>query len=153
MVKKEKRGLSPIVATVLLIALAIVLAMIVFLWARGFISEQIEKRGEPIDQICELVNIQVDYSSSGSNIELIVVNMGSIPVHSVEVREIDESGSSSINIWNISANTLGHSSQRSLAISPNTKEIVIYPRIIGTVRGKSENKEATCLTKGKSIEW
>lgn len=41
----NKRGLSPIIATVLLIFLVLILASIVFLWARGFFSEQLEKGG------------------------------------------------------------------------------------------------------------
>ena len=44
----KKRGLSPVIASVLLILLVLVLASIIFLWARGFIGEQIEKFGEPI---------------------------------------------------------------------------------------------------------
>ena len=50
---RGKRGLSPVIASVLLIALVLVLASIIFMWARGFISEQIEKFGNPV----ELANV------------------------------------------------------------------------------------------------
>ena len=44
---KDKRAISPVVATVLLIVLVLILAAIIFLWARGFVGEQVEKFGEP----------------------------------------------------------------------------------------------------------
>ena len=44
----EKRGLSPVIATVLLVGIALVLASIVFLWAKNFIGEAVTKEGREI---------------------------------------------------------------------------------------------------------
>ena len=41
--KVNKRGLSPVIATVLLISIALVLAVIIFLWAKSFVGEAVSK--------------------------------------------------------------------------------------------------------------
>ena len=40
---KEKKGVSPIISTVLLIVIVIILAIIILLWSRGFVKEIITK--------------------------------------------------------------------------------------------------------------
>ncbi len=41
----KKKGISPLVATVLLIGFVIAIALLVFLWGKGYIEELAEKRG------------------------------------------------------------------------------------------------------------
>ena len=43
MIKRGKKGLSPIIATVLLIVITLIIAMIIFLWAKNFIGEKTKK--------------------------------------------------------------------------------------------------------------
>ncbi|MBU0761307.1 MAG: hypothetical protein KJ858_06510, partial [Nanoarchaeota archaeon] len=66
---KKRRALSPVIATVLLIAIALVLAVIIFLWARSFIGEGLEKDGRAIDKACENVVFNADASVSEVSIE------------------------------------------------------------------------------------
>jgi len=77
-----KKAISPVVTTILLVMIAIVLALIILLWARGFIKETLMKFGEPIERACEQVNLQVSISGS----ELSVINQGSVPVYKLAVR-------------------------------------------------------------------
>ncbi len=85
MKKHLKRGLSPVIATVLLISLALILAAIVFLWARGFIEEKIQKFDEPIERACEDVLFSADIDSSSKKIKL--TNIGTVPLYGVEIRK------------------------------------------------------------------
>jgi flagellin-like protein len=150
MVLRVKRGLSPIVATVLLIALAMILAMIIFLWARGWISEQIEKRGVPIESVCESVEIKVDWRMEGS-LFINIVNLGPIYLNSLEIRQ-EGTGSSVPSIWEIGVPPLGSSSnEKEIIITPGTKKVIIYPQIMGNIRGKKDNKVTTCLNSGEVI--
>lgn len=80
---QKKRGLSPVIATVLLVSLALVLAVIVFLWARAFIPEAIEKQGQSIELACE----QTQFNAEAYDGILAVENTGSIPIYGVEIRE------------------------------------------------------------------
>lgn len=82
----NRRGVSPVVATILLIAITVVLAVIVFLWARGFIDESAEKRGEPVERACEDVDFVAGLFKDGV-LKLDIVNHGNIPIYGVELKK------------------------------------------------------------------
>jgi flagellin-like protein len=85
MIAKEKRGLSPVIATILLVSLALVLAVIVFLWARAFIPETIQKEGRAIELSCEEVSFNAEaFATDG---EVSVENTGQIPIYGIEIRK------------------------------------------------------------------
>ena len=62
--KNNKKGVSPVVSTVLLIMIVIILAIIILIWSQGFIKEAITKQvsGETksIDQYCS--DVQMKYN-------------------------------------------------------------------------------------------
>ena len=78
--RRAKKGVSPVVATTLLIAIVIILAVIIFLWARGFLSERVQKFDRAIDLACEDVNFEAAVAGSSGAYELDVVN-------NVEIRD------------------------------------------------------------------
>lgn len=80
----SKRGLSPVIATLLLIGLALTLAVIIFLWARLFVGEQLTKGNSVIDNSCDAVHF--DASASGNSLTL--TNTGDIALYGVELREV-----------------------------------------------------------------
>jgi flagellin-like protein len=84
---KRKRGLSPVIATILLIAIALIIAIIIFLWARTFIGEQTEKFDEPISNSCERVDFLAEAFLSDGDID--IENKGNVPLYGVEVRKKD----------------------------------------------------------------
>lgn len=85
----QKRGISPIIATVLLISIALILAVIIFLWARSFISEKAQKFGEPIENSCESIKFDAEATFDEQNSELTidVVNRGDVPIYGLEIRK------------------------------------------------------------------
>ncbi|MBI5803848.1 hypothetical protein HY450_01245 [Candidatus Pacearchaeota archaeon] len=76
-----KRGLSPVIATVLLVSLGLILAIAIFFWARSFIGDSIVKGERDIKQSCEKVFFQAD----AYNGELHVENLGSVPIRGFEL--------------------------------------------------------------------
>jgi flagellin-like protein len=91
---KEKRGLSPVIATVLLIAIVIVIGLIVFLWFRGITEEAITKfDGRNIKLFCEEVNLDASYSNG----YVYVSNLGNTPVYRLKVK-ITQDGAYSTEI-------------------------------------------------------
>ena len=84
-----KRGISPIVATALLIVIALVLAGIIFFWARSLLQEKQQKFNEPVENACADVNFQAE-ASAGTG-KLNVVNRGNVPLYGIEVRKKDAS--------------------------------------------------------------
>src|SRR3989344_5916714 len=81
----EQRGLSPVIATVLLIAIALILALIILLWARGFISEKTQKFGEPIENACQNIVFESEVRVDAKGTHVTVANKGSVALYGVEV--------------------------------------------------------------------
>jgi flagellin-like protein len=151
MKNRDKRGLSPIVATILLIALAVVLAGIIMIWARSWISEQMEKGGMPADRTCEKITFAIDHS----NIPKIkVVNRGSVYISGISV-EVDYGFSKKITNYDVTAHPGGSSQEVSILIDRSEgdpKKIIVYPQIIGNVKGKTSlNRAYTCTNQGQTI--
>ena len=86
---KEKKGISPLIATVLLIAIALTLALAIFMWAKTWVGEKIEKDigGGPqaIEMFCEDVSFEARVKGDG---EVTITNIGNIPIYNVEVKKI-----------------------------------------------------------------
>lgn len=87
--KKDKKALSPVITTTILISIGIILALIVFFWIRSLIGEVVEKEingvPKPASSFCGEVNLKLAVSGN----ELTIVNQGSIPVYEVNVEKID----------------------------------------------------------------
>jgi len=71
MIKKigDKRGISPVVATVLLITIALVVIAIIWIWASRSIQDKETKFGTQLSQACAKLNI--DVSISEGNVEVV----------------------------------------------------------------------------------
>jgi len=80
----DSRGLSPVIATVLLIAMVVVIALIVFLWFRGITGDYGEKFGKNVELVCQEVVISADYDSSDGIIY--ITNDGNVPIFSMDVK-------------------------------------------------------------------
>lgn len=145
----SKRGLSPVIASVLMIMLVLVLAAMIFLWARGFISEQIEKFGKPIDSICESVDFRMERVGS----ELEVLNRGTVDIRHLDIKML-KGGNSEISKFDFQVDA-GKAVKKSVTLKMDDgsepEEITIYPALIGNIRGKSSNKVFTCTDAGKTL--
>lgn len=148
----NKRGLSPVIATVLLITLAIVLVGIVFLWMQGFVSEQVEKQGKPIDQICKEVafEIESDYDSANGIFSLQVVNRGNVNIYGFDIKFLEEKDSS-MKSFTFSTNVGESSEVQSIPLIGDVRQVILYPMILGSVKGKKVTKPVSCLDNGKTI--
>jgi len=146
---RQKKGLSPVIATILLIALVMVLASIVFLWARGFISEQIEKFGQPIDDVCADVIVDAELYKDYAGWKLDIANRGSVPIHHFDIKEIS-GGSSEIYSFDFSFDA-GESGTNSVVLKTNPDEIIIYPVLLGKVKDDVKNTPYTCVEQGKKL--
>ena len=79
----KRKGVSPVIATVLLIGMVVVLALIIFLWMRSLAQETITKfEGENIELACD----KVDFEVSKVGGQLSVSNIGSVPIFDIKLR-------------------------------------------------------------------
>ncbi len=81
----NKSGLSPVIATVLLIGIVVVTGLITFSYFRSFTQEAITKFGENIQLVCDEVQFRADYTGSPNNI-LSISNQGEVPIFGLTIK-------------------------------------------------------------------
>jgi flagellin-like protein len=155
-----KKGLSPIIASVLLILLVIVLAGIIFIWAKGFIGEQLEKFNEPIEDSCD--RIVFDASRTGIDLkDLKIRNTGDVDIRYLEIR-MSRGGESITKLFDVPVDA-GKFEIKSISFFMTEdgdgssaedipEEIIVYPALLGTAAGASSNKPYTCLNNGITLQ-
>ena len=150
----NRRGLSPVVASVLLILLVIVLASMIFLWARGFIDERFEKFGKPIDEYCDAVDFKAEiiYHATGDALE--VSNRGNVDIYRLDIKK-SKGGDSETQTFDfqIDAGSAipGKPFDIAMADGSNATRIIAYPVLLGNSDGGNENKPFTCLDAGATL--
>ena len=151
----KKRGLSPVIATVFMILLVLVLAALIFLWTRGFLSEEIEKFGEPIDNLCKRVDFEVQrVPGEIGTYALEVVNRGDINIFHLDIKMFKD-GNSEISRFKFKIDA-GQSIKKDISLKmkdgSTPDKIEISPALLGTVEGKDSNKVFTCKDVSKTIQ-
>ena len=79
--RMNKKGISPVVATVLLISIVIVLGAIIFIWAMSSIKEQYTKFDSPIEDACDKVSMSASLDCNSLQLN----NEGSVPVYKINL--------------------------------------------------------------------
>ncbi len=97
MQKRHKKGVSPVVATVLLIVIALVLALIIFFWIKSLIGESVVKfDGQNTETLCSQVEFDATYSPGSKEVSLF--NSGEIPIYDFEVFIKRTGGHKTVNL-------------------------------------------------------
>ena len=143
----NEKGLSPVIASVLMILMVVVLAIIIFLWARGFIGEQVEKFGKPVEDLCSSVDFSVVVIESGGYQILEIVNRGNIGIAAFEIK-MYSGGDSEIIRLDVGV-PIGESVSREVSLGVMksggvSDKVEIFPVLSGNVRGESSRKMFTC---------
>lgn len=148
-----KKALSPVIATVLLIMLALSLIAIIIFWVSGFFSEQLEKNGSSVKDICK--NIQFDIEGevnyNTNKIDMIVVNKGNVIIYGLELKTIGGGNSNSASIKNLNIKKDDTKDVDNFSFDEGAERIIIYPVILGKVKGKNVNKPSVCRDISKVI--
>ena len=144
----DKKGLSPVVASSLLILLVIFLALLVFMWAKGFINEEIEKMGGPIEDQCPYVSLDIGIVGDDT---VRVRNTGNIDIYSLGFKKIKggESEYSSLK-WAVpSQENINKSTVLKMSDGTMPEEVIFYPVLIGS--SGETNKPFTCTDYGITV--
>lgn len=149
----SKKTISQLVATVLLIVITIALAAMIMLWMRGFISEQLEKFGRPVEDVCGDVTFDASITSAGDVLD--ISNTGNVAIGEIKLKIITggdaEVKSTAITVDAGQARSFPLSSEISDAII-GADSVIVIPSLYGTVRGGGRNKNFVCPDEyGKKI--
>ena len=60
----NKRGISPLIASVLLVAFVILIGSIVIFWGRSFIKERAQKEGELAEKQLKCENVEIEIKNA-----------------------------------------------------------------------------------------
>ncbi|MFH0875057.1 MAG: archaellin/type IV pilin N-terminal domain-containing protein [archaeon] len=110
--KDNKRGVSPLIASVLLIAFTVAIGAIIMTWGRGFVTSQTEKvNTESVGSTACSTSVDVDFVKVGGlddvcytpngYVNFTLQNTGTEPIYQLRVQSLD---SSSNNYNNITTN-------------------------------------------------
>lgn len=154
--KIEKKGVSPVVATILLLALMLVLAAIIFAWARGFVKEQLQKNGESAESVCAQLKFDVNFQRTGAvdermtgNIQ--VVNRGAIPIYGFDIKQV--SGGNVMRTPFLFSVLPGETvPSKSLMLAGSASNLEMYPILLASVQNQKLNKQYTCLHNAEKIQ-
>jgi flagellin-like protein len=147
----NKKGLSPVVAISLTIVIALVLAAIVFFWARGFVGEVLLKDlgggPEQIDAACT----ELSFSASTDSGYLIIENTGNVPLYGVQMKKVAIGSTESKQILSQGTISKGESAQVTLTGASVGDEIEVVPVIIGQSQTGNAKKQHICINRGETI--
>jgi len=131
----NKKGVVPIVATVILIAIAFTLAGIIFLWAQSFIVAL-----GPVGLSCEDVNFEAGvFCEAGSeDCFLDILNRGNVELHGFEIKEF---GPGSILVRGTVEESIDIGGSSSIKLNENYEtgtKILIVPVVLEETVGSEE---------------
>lgn len=91
--KKEmitnKKAISPLIATVLLVGISVGAASMIYVWMQGFIGEGTDKKDMPIERSCEQLSYTAEISDDKT---LMINNQGNIPIKEFLVKAANPNG-------------------------------------------------------------
>ncbi|MEK6856309.1 MAG: archaellin/type IV pilin N-terminal domain-containing protein [Nanoarchaeota archaeon] len=153
----NKRGITPVVATALLIVIALVLAMIIFLWARSFLTEKNVKFGEPIENSCSDVVFDAEAINSEvepSNLDVTVLNKGKIALYQIDLYSINTDSRNFIGTAGCDTGKTVNSGDSCVikfvdSAMSSGQLLSLVPRIVGT-KGQ-QNEDYACEDSGKEL--
>ncbi len=142
----KKRGLSPVIATVLLIAIVIIIASIVFLWFRGITEEAVTKfDGTNVKLICEKVSFDAQYSAG----TIYLSNSGNVPIFKIKAKIVGDGSFSTVVLgkndknWPTEGLNQGGTYSGDLSEAIGSNKIFLIPVLVGNTES-GEKKSYTC---------
>lgn len=154
MMLKQKKGVSPVIATVLLVSMVVVIAVIVFIWFRSMTKEAITKFGDTnVELVCNDVIFDASYDSSGL---LSIVNTGNVPIFGMKIKAVtagkkDQFDLKEISDWpSFGLNSGGTFSSDIGADIGSPEKIILIPILLGT--SDSGDKSFVCEEKQHGVE-
>jgi hypothetical protein len=153
--KKDKRAVSPVIATVMLVSLSLILAIIVFMWAKGFLQEQIEKNGQAAEASCAQLEFKASFikeseTPAGLSGTLQVVNRGALPIYGFDIKQI-QGGDVVRKPFAFSISPGETLPGKSILLVGSPEDLEIYPILLGSAKNQKLNKQYTCLHSSERI--
>jgi FlaG/FlaF family flagellin (archaellin) len=148
----RKKGVSPVIATVLLISIVVIIGLIIFAWFRAMVTEAILKFD---DENIELACDKVDFGTSYSGGQLQVSNNGNVPIYKLKIGIYKEGSHEIKDITSLATTWPSHGLNQGAGFSEiisftDVQKITVIPVLIGT--SKKGRQTYTCKEKQHGVE-
>lgn len=125
----NRKGVSPVIATVLLVLIALALAAIIFLWGKSFVTEKVVKFSEPIEFSCG--DIVFDAEAVASEGKVYVVNRGNVPLYGIEVRKKGFGSVENVGVFDSQSITVGDTGSIDVPSLTSGDTLIVVPIVLG----------------------
>jgi len=148
---KGKKGLSPLGATVILVAVAVIIIALLFVWMKNVEKEEIEKFNLPARDICQKIGISAELS--GTTIS--ITNRGGIPIYGINI-EIVRDGEITTRFLRTRDGLIESGETDSIKLttsdlSGQIDELAVVPLILGESKKTGDKRLHTCSNQGDKI--
>jgi len=133
---KSKGGVSPVIATVLLIAIVVVMALIIFIWFKTIVTDKTMKFDQNIEIVCDDVSISASYSQESNN--LAISNDGTIPINGMKIQIFTEGGHDTEDLEGFEGLGQGEAGEYTITIEGDIEKIVLIPVLLGISDNEGE---------------
>jgi len=149
----EKRGISPVIATVLLISITLVLAVIIFVAFSALLKEKATKFDEPIENACGAVSFVAEaFPGTGNVIKISVSNQGNVPIYAIKVLKSGEGSLEEADVLTDSeSTTVPNGDTKDFDYTGDLiagDEITIVPVILGSTGTEGQTSSYACADAG-----
>jgi len=86
---KNKKAVSPVIATLLLILIAVAAAILVYVWVTGYTSSAMKQGAPELEEKIKVEAVNVNVTSTYGNLTIYVRNIGSTQANVTDIYIID----------------------------------------------------------------
>jgi len=151
--RSAKKGVSPVVSTVLLIMIVIIIAIIILAWTTSFQREAITKEingdKKAIERWCSEIELSPEINPDGTSFGF--TNTGNVPLYQYELKLVSEGSSDTKLISSSEGGSVnpGYKSilkpeEISIGNYDSYEEIEIIPILLGTAEKSGGTEEYKC---------
>lgn len=151
----DKRGLAPIIATVLLILMVVALVTLIFIWAKGFVGERTNDYEQSMEKICSAIDFGAEVSGVAPNYDLEILNRGNIDILSFKIK-MSLKGDVEISDLNLSVGSskIEKTNVALIMSDGNYPDVVeIVPVTNSVANGGTSKKPFICFNDGVELIW
>ena len=139
----NNKGVSPVIATILLVGIVMVMGLIIFVWLRGLAGETITKFDKNAELVCEEIQFEASYSTG----ELSISNIVNVPIFQMKVKISNKGNFETSNLNTLTESWPGSGLNQGAGFSgtmtfSNAEKIVLIPVILGS--SKDGEKTFVC---------
>jgi|TARA_B100000315_G_C14353168_1_gene484927 flagellin-like protein len=146
--KLGDKGVSPVIATVLLVGIVVVIGLIIFTWMRGITEESVTKFDKNAELVCDDIMFEASYSAN----TLLISNIGNVPIYQMKVKISKEKSFETKDLGELSTEWSEFGVNQGEGFSDsittpfeNAESITLTPVILGN--SDKGNKAFTCDEK------